>query len=76
MNMNFSKTEIAILMEHGYTESEALESLNMGTIVSDELEEIALLYGVTVDEMREGIVEDLSIVKHDGIEYAIGICHG
>lgn len=67
--------EIRILMADKYTRAEAVKSLSMGTEVYEDLEQLAKDFDVTVEEIREGRVEDLRIVRYAGKEYGLAIAH-
>lgn len=75
MRTPINEKEIAILMDYGYTRSEAIKSINFGTEIYDDIEQLAEDFDVTVDEIRSGKVEDLHIVKYDGTEYGLAISH-
>ena len=70
-----TETNIAVMMEDGFTRNEAIASMKRGTTVYTDLEQMAADFETTVDEIRAGNAEDLDLIVYDGIEYGIAICH-
>lgn len=75
MKKEINERDINVLMEDRYTRKEAIAALELGTMVYENIEDLAVDFDATVEEIRAGECEDLKSVMHDGHEYGVAVAH-
>lgn len=76
------ETEIAVMMADRYTKKEAINSLDLGTLIYEDpegyindLKNTDCYEGETVEDARSGKLTDIDMVTYEGKEYLIVIVH-